>query len=123
MLELSGLGADGDLTHQMDRGQWAALKERIGDIFKRKTRDEWCEIMEHTDVCFAPVLSLGEAPQHPHNVERKTFVESHGVLQPAPAPRFSRTEATIQRPPAHAGQHTDEVLAQFGFEADRIAQL
>ncbi|MFP5576836.1 MAG: CaiB/BaiF CoA transferase family protein [Acidimicrobiia bacterium] len=123
LLELSGLGADGDLPHQMDRGQWPALKERIGDIFKSKTRDEWCEIMEHTDVCFAPVLSLGEAPQHPHNVERKTFVESHGVLQPAPAPRFSRTEATIQRPPAHAGQHTDEVLAQFGFEADRIAQL
>jgi alpha-methylacyl-CoA racemase len=123
LLELSGLGADDDLPHQMDRGQWPALKERVAAIFKTKTRDEWCEIMEHTDVCFAPVLGLGEAPQHPHNAQRKTFVEEHGVLQPAPAPRFSRTEATIQRPPAHAGQHTDEVLGQFGFDADRITAL
>lgn len=123
LLELSGLGADEELPHQMDRSQWPALKERVAEIFKTKTRDEWCEIMEHTDVCFAPVLSLGEAPQHPHNVERGTFVEEHGVTQPAPAPRFSRTEATIQRPPAHAGQHTDEVLGQFGFDADRIAKL
>ena len=99
------------------------MKQRVADIFKSKTRDEWCEIMEHTDVCFAPVLSLGEAPQHPHNVERRTFVEEHGVVQPAPAPRFSRTQPTIQRPPAHAGQHTDEVLQQFGFDADRIAKL
>jgi alpha-methylacyl-CoA racemase len=123
LLELSGLGQDEDLPHQMDRGQWPALKERVAEIFKTKTRDEWCEIMEHTDVCFAPVLSLGEAPDHPHNVERGTFVVEHGVLQPAPAPRFSRTEATIQRPPAHAGQHTDEVLAQVGFDGDRITKL
>ena len=124
LLELSGLGADDDLPHQMDRGQWPALKERVAEIFKTKTRDEWCEIMEHTDVCFAPVLGLGEAPQHPHNVERAApSSRSTASLQPAPAPRFSRTEATIQRPPAHAGQHTDEVLTQFGFDADRIAKL
>jgi alpha-methylacyl-CoA racemase len=123
LLELSGLGAEEDLPHQMDRGQWPALKERVAEIFRTKTRDEWCDVMEHTDVCFAPVLGLGEAPQHPHNVERKTFVEEHNVLQPAPAPRFSRTEATIQRPPAHAGQHTDEVLAQFGFDDDHITKL
>ena len=95
----------------------------MAEIFRSKTRDEWCALMEHTDVCFAPVLSLEEAPKHPHNVERGTFVESHGVLQPAPAPRFSRTSPDIQRPPSHAGQHTDEVLAQFGFDADRIAKL
>ncbi|MDE0803213.1 MAG: CaiB/BaiF CoA-transferase family protein [Acidimicrobiales bacterium] len=123
LLELSGLGADGDLPHQMDRDQWPAVKDRLAAIFTTKTRDEWCEIMEHTDVCFAPVLSLEEAPQHPHNVERGTFVERNGVVQPAPAPRFSRTEAEIQRPPSHAGQHTDEVLGQFGFDADRIAKL
>ncbi len=123
LLELSGLGKEADLPHQQDREQWPAMKEKVAAIFGTKTRDEWCEIMEHTDVCFAPVLSLEEAPSHPHNVERGTFVERNGVVQPAPAPRFSRTTAEIQRPPAHAGQHTDEVLGQFGFAADRIAEL
>ena len=123
LLTLSGLGDDPELPHQHDREQWPALKDRLAEIFRTKTRDEWCEIMEHTDVCFAPVLSLGEAPAHPHNVERGTFVEENGVVQPAPAPRFSRTKAEIQRPPAHAGQHTDEVLAQFGFADDRVAKL
>ncbi len=74
-------------------------------------------------MCFAPVLSLAEAPRHPHNVHRETFVEMQGVVQPAPAPRFSGTPASIQRPPAHAGQHTDEVLADWGVDADRIAKL
>ncbi len=123
LLDLSGLGEEADLPHQQDRDQWPAMKEKVAAIFKGKTRDEWCEIMEHTDVCFAPVLSLGEAPSHPHNVERGTFVEQNGVVQPAPAPRFSRTTAEIQRPPAHAGQHTDEVLDEFGFDADRITKL
>ncbi len=123
LLELSGLGEADDLPHQHDRSQWPAMKERVAAIFRTRTRDEWCEVMEHTDVCFAPVLSLSEAPTHPHNVERGTFVEYHDVLQPAPAPRFSRTEATIQRPPAHAGQHTDEVLAEMGFTGDELAKL
>ena len=123
LLELSGLGEDEDLPHQHDRAQWPALKERVAGIFRTKTRDEWCEIMEHTDVCFAPVLGLGEAPGHPHNVARGTFVEQHGVVQPAPAPRFSRSTVGIARPPAHAGQHTDEVLEEFGIGADRIAAL
>src|SRR3546814_13374135 len=78
--------------------------------------------MEGTDVCFAPVLSLTEAPLHPHNVQRGTFVERDGVVQPAPAPRFSATPTEIQRPPAHAGQHTDEVLADWGFNSSRIAK-
>ncbi|MGK2929458.1 MAG: CaiB/BaiF CoA transferase family protein, partial [Acidimicrobiales bacterium] len=123
LLELSGLGAQDDLPHQMDRDQWPAMKARIADIFRTKTRDEWCEIMEHTDVCFAPVLSMDEAPRHPHNVERETFVERNGVVQPAPAPRFSRSIPEIQRPPSHAGQHTDEVLTEFGIGADRISEL
>lgn len=122
LLRLSGLEGE-ELPHQMDRSQWPAMKERVAEIFRSKTRDEWCEIMEHTDVCFAPVLSLAEAPQHPHNVERGTFVERDGIVQPAPAPRFSRTPGEIQRPPAHAGQHTDEVLAQFGFAEETIAAL
>jgi alpha-methylacyl-CoA racemase len=79
--------------------------------------------MAASDVCYAPVLSLSEAPQHPHNVARGTFTEVAGVVQPAPAPRFSRTEAEIGGPPAHAGQHTDEVLAEAGLSADRIAGL
>ncbi|MGY6502230.1 MAG: CaiB/BaiF CoA transferase family protein [Acidimicrobiales bacterium] len=123
LLRLTGLVDDADFAAQMDRSRWEDLKGRLAEVFRTKTRDEWCEIMEGTDVCFAPVLSITEAPQHPHNVERGTFVEVAGVTQPAPAPRFSRTDATIQRPPAHAGQHTDEVLADAGFDPERIEAL
>ncbi|MGQ0831566.1 MAG: CaiB/BaiF CoA transferase family protein [Microthrixaceae bacterium] len=115
---------DGEsLPYQHDRAAWPAEKERLASIFKSKTRDEWCALMEGTDVCFAPVLSLAEAPRHPHNVHRGTFLERDGVVQPAPAPRFSGTPATIQRPPAHAGQHTDEVLLDWGVDAEQIAKL
>jgi alpha-methylacyl-CoA racemase len=123
LMRLTGLDADDTMPRQQDRTQWPALKERFTELFKTKTRDEWCEIMEHSDVCFAPVLSLAEAPRHPHNVERGTFVERNGVVQPAPAPRFSRTVAEIQRPPSFAGQHTDEALADWGIDAAAIAKL
>lgn len=123
LLRLSGLGEDGELPHQHDRAQWPALKERLAAIFRSKTRDEWCEVMEHTDVCFAPVLSLDEAHQHPHNVDRETFTERHGVLQPSPAPRFSRTPPELARPPAHAGQHTDEILRDWGFDDSDVVKL
>jgi alpha-methylacyl-CoA racemase len=123
LLRLTELSDDADFAAQMDRGRWPELKERLRVVFRSRTRDEWCEIMEGTDVCFAPVLSIAEAPQHPHNEKRGTFVEVAGVTQPAPAPRFSRTEARIQRPPAHAGQHTDELLAELGLDDDRIASL
>ena len=122
LLRLTGLEGE-ELPWQMDRAEWPAMKERLAAIFRTKTRAEWCELMEGTDVCFAPVLSMAEAPEHPHNVHRKTFVEENGVVQPAPAPRFSRTPGEIARPPAHAGQHTDEVLRERGFDADRIAKL
>ncbi len=108
---------------QMNRSEWPAFKEELAAIFATKTRDEWCELIEGSDVCFAPVLSMEEAPRHPHNVARGTFTEVAGVTQPGPAPRFSRTEATIERPPPHAGQHTDEVLADFGFSSDELVAL
>jgi len=123
LLRLSGLGEIDDFPSQMDRSQWPAMKTRVEELFKTKTRDEWCEIMEHTDVCFAPVLSMEEATQHPHNVQRGTFTEVGGVTQQSPAPRFSRTTAEIQGPASHPGQHTDRVLADFGFDSADIAKL
>jgi alpha-methylacyl-CoA racemase len=122
LLRLTGLEGE-ELPWQMDRSQWGPMKERLAEVFRAKTRDEWCALMGGTDVCFAPVLSLAEAPQHPHNIERKTFLEIEGVVQPAPAPRFSKTTVEVQRPPSHAGQHTDEVLVEWGIDADRVAKL
>jgi len=122
LLEHSGLGEQ-ELPPQMDRTEWAALKPRVAEIFRSKTRDEWCDIMEGTDVCFAPVLDMEEAPQHPHMKHRQTFVDFHGVTQPAPAPRFDRTVPELVRPPSYEGQHTDEVLADMGLAADRIRAL
>jgi alpha-methylacyl-CoA racemase len=122
LLQHTGLAGE-TLPAQFDRDQWPALKERVAAIMRTKTRDEWCKIMENTDVCFAPVLTMTEAPQHPHNVARGTFTEVKGIVQPAPAPRFSRTPGAIQRPPAHPGQHTDEALADWGFSAAEIATL
>jgi alpha-methylacyl-CoA racemase len=122
LLRLTGLEGE-ELPWQHDRQQWPALKERLAAIFKTRTRDEWSELMEGTDVCFAPVLSIPEAIEHPHNVDRGTFVEVAGIQQPGPAPRFSRTKPEISSPPPHAGQHTDEVLSAAGFDADRLAKL
>ena len=123
LLRLTGLTDDPEFRNQMDQDHWPHLKERLTAVFKGKTRDEWCSIMEHTDVCFAPVLRMDEARQHPHNVARGTFVERDGMTQPAPAPRFSRTVPSIERSPAHDGQHTVEVLEDWGVPADRIEAL
>ena len=108
---------------QMDRTKWEEMKSKIADAIKEKTRSEWEELMEGTDVCFAPVLSMDEAYRHPHNKERSTFIEIAGVMQPAPAPRFSRTPASVSSPPPHAGQHTEEVLASLGLSNDEILEL
>ncbi len=123
LLRLTGLKDDEEFAAQMDSTRWPALKERIAKLFSTKTQAEWCELMEHTDVCFAPVLTMSEAFEHPHNVARQTFLEIDGVRQPAPAPRFSRTPGEIARPPAHPGQHSREVLEEWGLPADRIDAL
>ena len=122
MVDKTGLGGE-DGVRQGDRSRWNVMRSDLAEIVRSKTRDEWDGIMAASDVCYAPVLSLSEAPQHPHNVARGTFTEVAGVTQPAPAPRFSRTEPEISGPPAHAGQHTDEVLAEAGLTEARIAEL
>jgi alpha-methylacyl-CoA racemase len=123
LLRLTGLDDDARFADQHDRASWPELKSRLGEIFRCKARAEWCAVMEHTDVCFAPVLRLDEASQHPHNVARSTFVDAFGALQPAPAPRFSRTLPELSRPPAHDGQHTREVLGDWGVAPDRVEAL
>lgn len=122
LLRLTGLEGE-ELPRQNDRAAWPALTERLAAIFRTKTRDEWCRLLEGSDVCFAPVLSMQEAPHHPHNRARGTFVELDGVVQPAPAPRFSRTPSAIQRPPAQPGEHTEEALRDWGFSAAELKQL
>jgi alpha-methylacyl-CoA racemase len=118
------IGADEDLLeHQHDEETWPEDRQRMTAIFKTRTRDEWCAILEGTDTCFAPVLTLEEAPRHRHNVARSTFVEVDGVVQPAPAPRFSRTPGAISRPPAAAGEHTTEALTAWGLTADEVRTL
>jgi alpha-methylacyl-CoA racemase len=123
LLELSGLGAEADLPDQLDKRRWPEMKERVAALVRQKTMDEWSAVMEGSDVCFAPVLTMAEAARHPHNAHRHTYVEVAGVSQPAPAPRFSRTGSRDPSPPAHPGQHTDDVLASFGFGADDVAKL
>ena len=119
----TGLDADPDFDVQDDQENWPAKKEKVAALFATKTRDQWCELMEMTDVCFAPVLSLSEAPHHPHNVERETFVTIAGVPHPAPAPRYSATVNDTPRPAPAVGGDGDAVLAGLGYDADKIAAL
>jgi alpha-methylacyl-CoA racemase len=121
-LRLLGLRAE-DLPDQMDRDAWPQLRIRIAETFATKTRLEWEKVFEGTDACVVPVLSVREAPSHPHMAARRTFVESAGVLQPSPAPRFSETPGSIQGPPPRAGEHSDIVLAQWGIAPEAVASL
>lgn len=114
LLEKTGI-TDPDFKAQMDRSKWPELKSKLMDVLKTKTRDEWCELMEGTDVCFAPVLSFDEAIDHPHNKARETFVEVEGIVQPAPAPRFSKTPGAIQGISPGRGEHTKAVLSDWGL--------
>jgi alpha-methylacyl-CoA racemase len=123
-LLLQHTGLEGEtLPEQTDRAHWPGMQQRLTRIFKEKTRSEWTEIMQQTDICFAPVLRMSEALSHPHNVHRESFVEIDGIAQPAPAPRFLRTPTRVQRPPARVGEHTEAILKDWGFSADEIADL
>ena len=112
-----------DVPDQLDRSTWPAMKERLAAVFRTKTRDQWCALLEGTDACFAPVLDPGEAPHHPHLAQRGTFTEVAGVVQPSPAPRFSRTPPAIAGPPPAPGEHTDEALADWGFSSAEVDAL
>lgn len=108
---------------QWDVARWPEFKERLAALFATRPVAEWAALLEPEETCTTAVYGLADAPAHPHNVARGTFVEHNGVVQPAPAPRFSRTPAAIARPAAEPGEHTDEALADWGFSAERIAAL
>ncbi len=117
LLEKSG-AADRLAGDQMDKSQWPARQAALREIFATRTRDEWCAVMEHTDICFAPVLSLAEAPHHPHNVARETFIEIGGATLPAPAPRFSVTPGAPQWAPAAIERDRRAALAAWDVAAE-----
>ncbi len=119
-LELEG---DDDFASQYDKSKWASGKAKLNNMFKTKTRDEWCFLMEGTDICFAPVLNFDEAGAHPHNVARETFVEIDGIRQPAPAPRFSKTPSVIKSPPPIAGADSHIILSDLGYSPADIGRL
>ncbi len=122
LLERTGL-ADEELPEQHDREAWPGLRERLAGVFKTRTRDEWCEVMAGAEVCFAPVLALDEVQDDPQNAARHTFLKLEGVVQPGPAPKFSRTTSEVQGPPSRRGEHTEAALADWGIPAGEIASL
>ena len=108
--------------NQMDKNSWPTLRENLEIRFKEKTRDEWCQIMEGTDICFAPVLSMNEAINHKHNIERKSFFDLDNVIQPSPAPKFSYSESEVSHPPVKIGTHTKEIVISLGLE-EKFSEL
>lgn len=122
LMEKAGLDAE-YFQPQMNKGRWGELKAKLTEVFLTKTQAEWCDIMEGSDVCFAPVLNLIDAATHPHNVARNSYQEVAGVLQQAPAPRFSRTPAAAIQAPRVPGEDSASVLADFGLTATEVAQL
>jgi alpha-methylacyl-CoA racemase len=121
-LKLLGLRED-EMPDQHDRSQWPAVREQFAAVFRTRARDEWCALGQGREVCIAPVLSMTEAPDHPHLRARETFVVRDGVVQPAPAPRFSRTPGAIQRPPPVPGEDTEAVLTDWGFKSEELSAL
>ena len=122
LLELLGID-DIDLAEQHNKRNWSVQIERFEAVFASKTRDEWCDLLEGTDACFAPVLSLTDAPEHEHNKARRTFIELNGVVQPAPAPRFSRTVSEIGRAPTGTNADSRSVLSDWGLSESEIDNL
>ena len=123
LLEKTGFGEAEELPEQMSRTDWPELKDKLTDLFRKKTRDEWDEIMLGTDICYAPVLNFEEARANAHNVERGTFVERDGIHQAAPAPRFSRSQTSLPSACAAAGQNSAQILRDSGFSDDEIDAL
>ncbi|MCP5397500.1 MAG: CoA transferase [Sphingomonadaceae bacterium] len=123
LLRLAGLADDPDFAVQMDPRRWPALKDKLTALFLTKSRDEWCAIMEMTDVCFAPVLPMSEAKVHPHNVARGTFIDVGGDTQPAPAPRYSKTMTDYPRPETAPGKDTSAILAELGLAEAELSAL
>ncbi|MEV4759698.1 CaiB/BaiF CoA-transferase family protein [Micromonospora sp. NPDC049559] len=113
----------GEGRDRTDPAQWPVAREHWARLFRTRTRDEWCELLEHSDACVAPVLDWREAPHHPHLAARRVFVDHAGATQPAPAPRLSRTPGGIRRPPPHPGEHTDELLRELGRDDEAIRRL
>jgi alpha-methylacyl-CoA racemase len=122
LLALLGLDPE-EIGEQMDRSGWPAMREKFEATFRSKTQAEWCRLLENTDACASPVLSVAEVGDHPHHQARRTFTEVDGVPQPAPAPRFSRTQGTIRRPPPEPGEHSREALTAWGFASDEVDRL
>jgi alpha-methylacyl-CoA racemase len=122
MIELLGLDP-ADVPPHLDPASWPKIRSILSDAFARRTRDEWADLFAGEDACVSPVLSLLEAPRHPHNVAREAFVDVGGAVQPSPAPRFSRTGNDPPRPASVPGADTDDVLAGFGFTPDEVAAL
>jgi alpha-methylacyl-CoA racemase len=122
LLQRLGL-AEAELPAQHDRYGWSLLRARLAATFKTRTREQWCGLLEGTDACFAPVLDMDECVRHPHNVARKTHLEFDGVLNPAPAPKFSVTPSDIRKAPPAPGEDTDAALLDWGFAASEIATL
>jgi alpha-methylacyl-CoA racemase len=113
----------GEMPAKMDKKRWPEAKARLAQRFKTRTREEWCRLLEGSDACFAPVLSLDEAPEHPHNLARETFIEVDGIVQPAPAPRFSRTPTAKPTPPEAPGERGNASLARWGLTPAEIDAL
>jgi len=122
LIEKLGLGGE-PLPGQNDREGWPVLRKRFSEVFRGKTRDEWCEIMEGSDVCFAPVLTMAESREHPHAKARGSFRDINDALHPQPAPRFSRTQAEIRQPADLAGRSSEEALEGWGIDAERVKKL
>jgi len=112
-----------EFGEQMNPQRWPEQKTKLAAIFHSKSREAWCELLQQSDICFAPVLRFAEAPGNPHSKARKAFVEVDGVVQPAPAPRFSATPGEVSRPPAQRGEHTDELLREWAYSPEEIADL
>ena len=114
LLDTLGIDSDAEGVSQ-SKEDWQRMREQLRQTFLREPQSHWCELMEGTDICFAPVLSMADAPEHPHNKDRSVFVKDFGITQPGPAPRFSRTPGSIRRPPPQPGEHTAEVLEEWGI--------